>query len=148
MFAVCKHYSSDRDTACEYLQLGFITVFKKLDSYNFNGSLEGWIRRVIVNTILQEMRKSRSFVDYLEIEQLERVEKFESAEEIPDKSLINPADVINAVQNLPEKAALVLKLYVLEGLSHADISDQLGISIGTSKSQLNRARQLLKAKFY
>jgi len=144
MFAVCKHYASDRHQACDFLQDGFITVFKKLDHFKFNGSLEGWIRRIIVNTALQELRKKKEFFESIDDVNVESSD-FES-QEMEDKS-ISAKEVIRLVNLLPKKAGAILKLYAIEGYSHLQIADCLDISIGTSKSQLNRARHLLKVEF-
>ncbi|MGV6862673.1 MAG: RNA polymerase sigma factor [Putridiphycobacter sp.] len=141
MFGVCMYYAKDRDQACDYLQEGYIKVFKKLHQFKFEGSLEGWIRRIIVNTTLSSIRKNKKVFDL-----------FKTVENIPDMSA--PVEVemdkvpskliVKMVNQLPEKAALVLKLFSIEGYTHQEISEKLDITVGTSKSQLSRARQLLK----
>jgi RNA polymerase sigma factor (sigma-70 family) len=143
MFGVCKYYADNRDEACDFLQEGFITVFRKLDRYNFEGSLEGWIRRIIVNTALQELRNKKSFQEHYELIKIEQ--EALQTEESPYSS-ISPGEIIRLVNDLPKKAALIIKLYAIEGYTHPEIASILDISIGTSKSQLNRARSLLKLK--
>ena len=143
MFGVCKYYAEDRDEACDFLQEGFITVFRKLEQYQANGSLEGWIRKIIVNTSLQAIRKKKVFNNHFD---LIKIEQEELHSEEPEGYDVNPNDLIQWVNELPKKASLVMKLYAIEGYTHKEISEILEISIGTSKSQLNRSRALLKAK--
>jgi RNA polymerase sigma-70 factor (ECF subfamily) len=143
MFTVCMHYAKDRDEACDFLQDGYLKVFSNLHQFNFEGSLEGWIRRIIVNTALSNIRKNKKVFDL-----------FKEIEEIPDYSsgIDDEVEIDNApsklivklVNELPLKAGLVLKLYTMEGYTHQEIADKLEITIGTSKSQLNRARKMLK----
>lgn len=141
MFSVCMQYAKDRDEACDFLQDGYMKVFSKLHQFNFNGSLEGWVRRVIVNTALSNIRKNKKAFDL-----------FKQVETLPD--LTRPVEVdieeapskliVKLVNQLPFKASIVLKLYTLEGYTHQEIAEKLDISVGTSKSQLSRARTLLK----
>lgn len=141
MFSVCMYYAEDRDEAADFLQEGYIKVFRKLHTYNFNGSFEGWTRRIIVNTALGHIRKKNKVND-----------AFTYVENIPDTADVEPvevdvlptAKVVEMVNQLPDKAALVLKLFAIEGYSHQEIAEILDITVGTSKSQLNRARTLLK----
>ncbi|MBL4862817.1 MAG: sigma-70 family RNA polymerase sigma factor [Crocinitomicaceae bacterium] len=143
MFAVCKYYTEDRDEACDFLQEGFITVFRKLDKFNYDGSLEGWVRKIIVNTALQQIRKNKRFEEHYELI------KIEQEDLISDDNLdtdVSSGEIIRLVNELPKKAGIILKLYAIEGYTHAEIADILDVSIGTSKSQLNRARTLLKLK--
>lgn len=143
MFAVCKYYTDDRDEACDFLQDGFITVFRKLDRYKFDGSLEGWIRKVIVNTALQTLRRKKVFEMHFDLIKIEE-EELQNVEETDYEP--NHEEIIGWVNELPKKAGLIMKLYAIEGYTHPEISEILDISVGTSKSQLNRARALLKAK--
>lgn len=143
MFAVCKYYTEDRDEACDFLQEGFITVFRKLDRYKSDGSLEGWIRKIIVNTALQAIRKKKVYREHYELIKIEQEELQSSGQEVYD---VNPKDIIQWVNELPKKAGLIMKLYAIEGYTHQEIAEILDVSVGTSKSQLNRARTLLKAK--
>ena len=144
MYAVCKNYAEDRDEAMEFLQEGFIAVFRSLKNYRFEGSLEGWVRRIIVFKTIDLLRKKKRYVELLS-EHKHDLEVYEAAEEF-ELSGVNLAAqrIRELVNDLPKKAQLVLKLYVLEGLTHAEIAETLGISVGTSKSQLNYARNSLK----
>jgi RNA polymerase sigma-70 factor (ECF subfamily) len=143
MFAVCMTYAEDRDEASDFLQNGFMTVYSKLHLFSFNGSFEGWIRRIMVNSALSVLRKKKRFTDMLEnIEYEQELPEYES-----DLELIPSATVIAKVNELPSKSAMVLKLYAIEGFTHKEIAEIMGVSVGTSKSQLNRARTLLKKAF-
>lgn len=141
MYSVCMYYAVDRDEASDFLQEGYIKVFGKLHTYNFQGSFEGWIRRIVVNTALGHLRKKKNLVD-----------NYESVEQLPDLAEnvdldieeLPTAKVVGMVNELPKKASLVLKLFAIEGYTHQEISEILEITVGTSKSQLNRARFLLK----
>lgn len=99
MFAVCKYYANDRDEACDFLQEGFITVFRKLDRCKFEGSLEGWIRRIIVNTAIQEIRKKKNFLEHYELIKIEQEELY--AEESSYDS-ISSGEIIRLVNDLPK----------------------------------------------
>ena len=139
MFNVCLTYTKDEDEACDVLQDSFIKVFSSLNSYTFNGSFEGWIRRIVVNTALSHYQRKRR-----ETESLSLYKTY--VEPAVDTILngINAEAIIELVNKLPEKAGLVLKLYAIEGYDHKEISELMNISVGTSKSQLNRARNLLQ----
>ena len=140
MFSVCMYYAKNRDEACDFLQDGYITVFSKLHLFKFKGSLEGWVRRIMVNTALSHIRKNKKVFDLFA-----RVEALpEHSEEEIDLDVIPSKVIIKLVNDLPLKASLVIKLFSIEGYSHQEIADKLEISVGTSKSQLNRARTLLK----
>lgn len=138
MYGVCLRYARDREEAQDILQDGFIRVFRKLELYKGTGSLEGWIRRVIVNVALRYcQRNARMFVVGLE-----------NAEEEADVEIIEQQFAYEAmlemVQSLPDGYRMVFNLYAIEGFSHKEIGEKLGISEGTSKSQLARARKQLQ----
>lgn len=139
MYNVSLLYTDSEDDACDILQDSFIKVFRKLSSFNFECPLRHWIRRIVVNTALDLYRKRKR-------ERENEAEYHQTAVYEVDDIIthINAQDIVNMVGKLPSKAAMVLKLYILEGHSHREIADMLHISEGTSKSQLNRARSLLK----
>lgn len=140
MYSVAMNYSDNEDEAADILQEGFIKVFRSLSQHDTSRSLAGWIRMIIVNTALEAYRKK--------VRHLEIVEAYSAEEEQIESndflSQVEPIDIIKYVNALPAKAKMVLKLYSLEGYGHQEIADALKISVGTSKSQLNRAKQLLK----
>ncbi len=139
MYNVSLTYTDDQEEACDILQEGFIKVFRNLHSFNFEGSFEGWIRRIIVNTALEFYRKKKREQEFLD--EYENVVE-PNIDNILEK--INAEDVIKLVNQLPSKAAMVLKLFAIEGYNHKEIAEIMEISEGTSKSQLNRARFLFK----
>lgn len=139
LFKVCKLYGSDTHDAEDMLHDAFMHIFKNIGSYHFSGSFEGWMRRVTVNCCLQALRKRKSFTQLAEIPYVEETDT-EMEKAIPF------AAILEEINRLPAKAGLVLKLYALEGWSHAEIAEELEISVGTSKSQLNYARTVLKQK--
>jgi len=139
MFAVCMLYCKDKTEAEDCLQEGFIKVFTNIDKFNFKGSFEGWVRRIMVNTVIEVYRKKQpeTLVDEFP------VLADDSDCDIVDSSFSHD-ELMTMIQELPPKYKLVFNMYVLEGYSHAEISETCGISIGTSKSNLARARQWLQ----
>lgn len=139
MFTVACNYSNDDDEAADVLQESFIKVFRKLDMHDSTKSLGGWIKTIVINTALEQYKKKTRHLevlkDYSEDEQNNQIELFENT---------NSIEIIKFVNNLPTKAQLVLKLYTIEGYAHQEIATALNISVGTSKSQLNRAKFLLR----
>lgn len=150
MMAVCMRYTKNTDQAKDILQDGFIKVFRSMDSYNKAGSFEGWIRRIIVNTAIDHFRRSKH--SYLLLGEDRSIEDFKDqdeedtladngADDLPD---LKPADVINAMQKLTPAYRTVFNLYVFEEMTHKEIADALGINVGTSKSNLAKAKHNLK----
>jgi RNA polymerase sigma-70 factor (ECF subfamily) len=139
LFTLCLKYSKDYAESEDNLQDAFVTIFKKIKQYNNKGSFEGWMKRIVINTALQRYRKS-SVLDVIKddtvIEDVVEVE----AEQVPLEFLLE------IIQQLPDKYRLVFNLYVLDQFSHKEIAEMLNISVGTSKSNLSRARHILKEK--
>lgn len=147
MMAVCKRYTRNEDQAKDILQDGFIKVFKNIEKFGFNGSFEGWVRRIIVNTAIDFTRKAKN--DYLLMNEDQSIEDFENdlLDEGDEEEYDNPlkvADVIKGMEQLSTAYRTVFNLYVFENYSHQEIADALGISVGTSKSNLAKARGNLK----
>lgn len=141
MMGVCLRYSRDEDEAKDVLQVGFIKVFEKLDLYNQEGSLEGWIRKVVINTALDNIRKNKKENDNIEID---KVDYQLSNEGLNGYEAMKTKDLLNVIQAMPVGFRTVFNLYAIEGYSHKEIADQLGISVNTSKSQYSRARVYLQ----
>ena len=139
-FGVCLKYSANYAEAEDNLQDGFIIIFKKIDQFNFKGSFEGWAKRIMVNNALQ---KYRTGVRFLEIVNEDIPE--EETLELDDEN-ISLEFLMNIIQELPDRYRLVFNLYVNDDYSHAEIAEMLSINIGTSKSNLSRARMILKEK--
>lgn len=139
MLGVCLRYVSDQFEAEEILIGGFLKVFDKIGQFKGEGSFEGWIRRIMVNEALGYLRRMKSI--YLETD-------LEKADYEPDyQSLSNQLeeeDLLRMIQQLPTGYKTVFNLYAIEGYSHKEIGEMLGISENTSKSQLSRARTLLQ----
>ena len=139
LFSICLKYSKNKQEAQDNFQDGFVTIFEKIGQFNFKGSFEGWIKRVMVNTILLKYRK-KTVLSIV-------------TEEIPDEVVVDIDDdeisldyLLNLIQELPERYRMVFNLYVLDGHSHKEIAKMLQIAEGTSKSNLARARGILKQK--
>ncbi|MBY0477559.1 MAG: RNA polymerase sigma factor [Chitinophagaceae bacterium] len=140
MYAVCLRYMGNADDAQDILQEGFIKIYKNLERFRGDGSFEGWIRRIFVNTAIEQIRKKKLNVSLSERE--ETIE-FKTVSAIEN---INAKDLLNIVRELSPGYRSVFNLYVVEGYSHKEISELMGISEGTSKSQLARARMILQEK--
>lgn len=141
MYGVCMYYAKDETEAMDFLQDGFFHLFQKIEKYSFKGSFEGWMRRLFVNLILQSFR-SKKMLYPTGIETIES--EIFSSENIIDE--ISTKDLLNIIKELSPQYKLVFNLYAIEGYSHKEISAKLNISEGTSKSNLSRARALLKEK--
>ena len=138
MFSVCLKYSRNYAEAQDNLQDGFLLVFDKISSFEFKGSFDGWIKRVMVNQVLQQYR-NKSLLSPIDEDIAEEVEV-----EIEDS--VSMDFLMKIIQELPDRYRLVFNLSVFENYSHQEISDSLGISVGTSKSNLSRAKMILKEK--
>ncbi|SFZ90033.1 RNA polymerase sigma-70 factor, ECF subfamily [Flaviramulus basaltis] len=137
LFAICLKYSRNYAEAEDNLQDAFLTIFKKIEQYKSKGSFEGWLKRITINTALQRYRNEKVF-DIINENTIEEVEI-----EIEEDS-ISIDYLLQIIQQLPDRYRLVFNLYVLDGYSHKEIANMLNINIGTSKSNLARARQILK----
>jgi RNA polymerase sigma factor (sigma-70 family) len=139
MYAVCLRYAGNAEEAEDILQEGFIKIFKKLDSFRSEGSFEGWVRRIFVNTAIEHFRRKR----YLQ----PVTEKEENTLEGNYLSVLDnlaERDIMELVAQLSPGYRTVFNMYVVEGYTHKEIGDILGISEGTSKSQLSRAKMILQ----
>lgn len=139
MYGVCLRYAANAEEAEDILQEGFIKVFKKAGSFRGEGSFEGWIRRIFVNTAIEHYRKKIYLQPITEHEASTVEGKYLSVlDSLAEK------DIIKLVQQLSPGYRTVFNMYVVEGYTHKQIAEQLGISEGTSKSQLSRAKQILQ----
>jgi RNA polymerase sigma factor (sigma-70 family) len=148
MMAVCMRYAKDRDEAKDLLQEGFIKVFSNLENYGNNGSFEGWIRRIMVNTAIDSYRKEKRSLLDVNSEMVDRFgnedESYDEDDNNDDYLSISPEMVMQEVQNLSPAYKAVFNLYVIEGFPHKEIAEKLGISEGSSKSNLSKAKRNLK----
>lgn len=139
MYAVCLRYAGNAEEAEDILQEGFIKVFKKMGSFRSEGSFEGWVRRIFVNTAIEHFRRKRYLMPVTEKEENTIEGKYISVlDELAEK------DILALVQELSPGYRTVFNMYVVEGYTHKEIADMLGISEGTSKSQLSRAKVILQ----
>ena len=142
MLAVCLRYVNDMETARDLLQDGFVRVFTNIHSYTGSGSFEGWLRKIFVNGALEYLRKSDVLRESTDLEN--------SAELVqPDSSAIenlSAAELMKVIQELPAGFRTVFNMFAIEGYSHKEISEILGITESTSRSQFTRARQLLQKR--
>lgn len=144
MMVVCHRYASRPEDAKDLFQDGFIKVFQKIERFNFKGSLEGWVRRIMVNNAIDYYRKSKN--------KYAISETMVEAEQIPEEdqnetsifSMISADQLLGFVQQLSPVYQMVFNLYVLDDYSHAEIAEELNITEGTSKSNLSKAKRNLK----
>ncbi|HBK72466.1 MAG TPA: RNA polymerase subunit sigma-70 [Flavobacteriaceae bacterium] len=139
LFGLCLKYSRNYQEAQDNLHNGFLTIFDKIEQYKFKGSFEGWLKRIIINTALQTYRE-KNVLNLI-------------SEEIPDEVDVEIDDenisldfLLDLIQGLPTRYRLVFNLYVLDGYPHKEIASMLSISEGTSKSNLSRAKVILRNK--
>jgi len=141
MLGVCLRYIHDREEAEHVMIGGMVKVFDKLEQFQSEGSLEGWIRRIMVNESLMYIRKHKNMSLEVEMEKAELTLDYQSLE-----SNLEAEDLLALIGELPIGYRTVFNLYAIEGYSHKEISDTLDINENTSKSQLSRARKLLQSK--
>lgn len=139
MFSVCLRYANEYNSAQDLLQEGFVKVFKNIEKFRGEGSFEGWVRRIFVNTAIEHYRKQVNLYALHDSEA-------KGYEHYDGNALetLKHEDIMKMIQKLSDGYRTVFNLYVVEGFSHKEIGDMMGISEGTSKSQLARARYLLQ----
>ncbi|MBC8054545.1 MAG: RNA polymerase sigma factor [Sphingobacteriaceae bacterium] len=141
MLGVCMRYAKDRFEAEDMLQMGFVKVFQKVTEFRGEGSFEGWIRRIMVNTAIETYRKNQRMMNVVDIEEV-----YDAPQVTFDMKGLEVRDLMNLIHQLSPGYKVVFNLYAIEGYSHKEIAEQLGITEGASKSQLSRARGILKEK--
>ncbi len=141
MMGVCLRYANDVEDAEDFLQEGFIKVFEKLFTYEFKGSLEGWVRRIIINTILDKIRKQGK-ANYTE--NIDLAESLEEGNSVFQQ--LNTKELLKIIRELPIGYRTVFNLYAIEGYQHNEIAKMLSISESTSKSQFTKAKEQLQKK--
>lgn len=153
MLGVCLRYTKDRDTAEDVLQDAFIKVFDKLEKYDFQGSFEGWLRRIFSNTSIDRIRRSKKDPLLSDNDEDFKLGSFDPVEKEESDQLMNLKGniAIEAIQELSPAYRAVFNLYVMEEYTHKEIAEILGISEGTSKSNLSKAKlnlqKILNSKF-
>lgn len=139
--AVCIRYVKDRDTAEDVLVEGFMIIFEKLSQFEGKGSFEGWMKRIMVNQSLLTLRKNKNLAMEIDLDQHEDLKA--TGHEF---NQLETEELLQMVATLPVGYRTIFNLYAIEGYSHKEIQELLGISESTSKSQFSRARNLLKNK--
>jgi RNA polymerase sigma factor (sigma-70 family) len=140
MLAVCYRFAHNREDAEDMLQEGFIKVFLQIHTFQNKGAFEGWIRRIIVHTCINHLKKNKRFNESVDIIQAAAIQARE--ENIP--SIVQAKQIVDCIRLLPLGYRTVLNLYAIEGYSHKEIADMLDIEESTSRSQYTRARQMLE----
>lgn len=141
LFAVCLRYAANRAEAEDFLQDGFVKIFTKIDQFKFNGSFEGWARRIMVNSAIESCRKMNMV---FAVDEIKEYDTQFSADDALSRLSYN--ELLQMVQALTPQYRTVFNLYAIEGYSHQEIGQMLNITEGTSKSNLLRARNVLKEK--
>jgi RNA polymerase sigma factor (sigma-70 family) len=140
MLAVCYRFAHNREDAEDMLQEGFIKVFSQMHTFQNKGAFEGWIRRIIVHTCINNLKKNKRFNESLDIVHAHGIQVRE--ESVP--SIVQAKQIVECIRLLPIGYRTVLNLYAIEGYSHKEISDMLDIEESTSRSQYTRAKQMLE----
>lgn len=146
MLGVCLRYSTSREEAEDILQEGFLKVFQNIASFRKEGSLEGWIKRIMINHALNRFRKNRKLPFYENIEEINETEIIDTNEEPAINEPFLAEILLSMIQALPQGYRVVFNMYVFEDFSHKEIAETLNISENTSKTQLMKARRLLRKK--
>lgn len=141
MYALCCRYIPSKMEAEDVLVTAFTKLFERIDQYKGEGSFEGWMRRIVVNESLTYLRRNKNMYLETEIEVVDRTPDYAQLD-----THLEAADLLRLVSDLPTGYRMVFNLYAIDGFSHKEIADQLGISENTSKSQLSRARAFLQKK--
>jgi len=143
LYSVCLQYSGNDEEARDILQEGFIKIFDNLENYKHEGSFEGWMRRIVVNTALERYRSRHNL---FRVDDIDTINEPEAEPDTEDYSGLEAVDLLYIIRELPPKYRMVFNLYAIEGYSHKEIGKMLSISEGTSKSNLSRARIILQRR--
>lgn len=141
MYSVCYRYVKDSMEAEDILVTAFTKILDKIEQFKNEGSFEGWIRRIVVNEALTHLRRNRSMYLETDIELADREPDYENV-----NNYLEAEDLMNLIQTLPSGYRIVFNMYAIDGYSHKEIAEHLGITENTSKSQLSRARVYLQKK--
>ena len=143
LYAVCLQYSGNDEEARDILQEGFIKIFENLVNYKHEGSFEGWMRRIMVNTALEKYRSKHNLY---RVDDIDQIPEPDATPDNEDYAGLEASDLMDIIRELPPKYRMVFNLYAIEGYTHKEISSIVNISEGTSKSNLSRARVILQRR--
>lgn len=143
MMGVCMRYTKDTDRAQDILQDALIKVFANIGKYDFKGSFEGWVRRIVVNTAIDFFRRSKK--DFMLLGENQSIEEYseelDDEDDSEDKYDFEPQEIMDAMQKLSPAYRVIFNMYVFENLTHKEIAEKLEISVGTSKSNFSKAKK-------
>ncbi len=148
MLAVCLRYAQNRDEAEDILQEAFLKIFQNIGTYRKEGSFEGWMKRIMINHALNYYRKNRKLPFHEDIETINETEIVDNDEQPATHAPVSAEKLVALIQLLPPGYRMVFNMYVFEEYSHKEISEALNISENTSKTQLLKARRMLRKKLY
>ncbi len=143
LYGICLKYMKNEDDAKDVFQEAFVLAFQKIHQFKFEGSFEGWIKRVFIHKIIETLKKTKKDVFLLDVS---RLESDDVEEELIETLPIEQSILLKYIQDLPDQYRMVFNLYVFEKMKHKEIAEILNISEGTSKSNLNRAKSNLKKR--
>jgi RNA polymerase sigma-70 factor (ECF subfamily) len=143
LYAVCLQYSGNDEEARDILQEGFIKIFENLVHYKYEGSFDGWVRRIMVNTALEKYRSKHNLY---RVDDIDQIPEPNAEPDNEDYAGLEARDLMEIIRELPPRYRIVFNLFAIEGYSHKEISDMISISEGTSKSNLSRARVILQRR--
>ena len=143
LYAVSLQYSGSDEEAQDILQEGFMKIFENLHNYKHEGSFEGWMRRITVNTALEKFRSKHNLY---RVDDIDQIQEPDAEPDNQDYAGLEANDLLGIIRELPPKYRMVFNLYAIEGYSHKEISKMANISEGTSKSNLSRARVILQRR--
>jgi RNA polymerase sigma-70 factor (ECF subfamily) len=148
LLGLCIRYTRSRDEAEDVLQEGFIKVFQKIKTFENKGSFEGWLKRIMVNTAINYYKSSRKYMlhEEFDVNNIRHTHAHDAGETVEIENPLKQEQLLAMINELPDGYRLIFNMYVFDGLTHKEIAEELGISEGTSKSQLSKARKHLKDK--
>lgn len=141
MLALCVRYVSDYESAKDILQEGFIKLFTKIEQYEGRGSFGGWIRKIFVNTALEELANNKMLNPYVS---MERLPDYPDDIDLYQIEQVSANDLLECIKELPSRSRVIFNMYAIEGYTHAEIAQKLGIKENSSRAQFSRARKFLQ----
>ena len=143
LYAVCLQYSGNDEEARDILQEGFIKIYENLVHYKYEGSFDGWVRRIMVNTALEKYRSKHNLY---RVDDIDQIPEQNAEPDNEDYAGLEARDLMEIIRELPPRYRIVFNLFAIEGYSHKEIGGMMSISEGTSKSNLSRARVILQRR--
>ncbi len=146
LMGICLRYERNREDAESLLNMGFLKIFTNMDKYQDNVPFEAWARRIMINTIIDNFRKNKKYIERIEVREESDLD-FNNRVSFNEADLQFDAEVLeNMIRELPAISQKVFNMHVIDGFSHKDVAEMLGMSVGTSKWHVSNARKILKKK--